>query len=242
MAINVPAVTEPLFPNARAFEGRRLLALTGIIAVVGALVTAGASRFAVLVGATPIAPDNTTTLALIIGINAAFVVFLIGLIVREVHRILAARSARQGGVSAACAHRRDVFAWLRRYRRSSWRSSPRSRWISASTAGSRSARRRSSTRRCRSPRPMCWRMPAICRDTTLSMANDLDNARTLYELDRTGFRDFMSQQAVGRALAHAALIRADGSFIMSAADQPPISTCRNRRSRPFRPLPTASRC
>ncbi len=52
--------------------------------------------------------------------------------------------------------------------------------------------------------------------TTLSMANDLDNARTLYGLDRTGFRDFMSKQAVGRALAHAALIRADGSFIMSA--------------------------
>jgi two-component system nitrogen regulation sensor histidine kinase NtrY len=52
--------------------------------------------------------------------------------------------------------------------------------------------------------------------TTLSMAYDLDNARTLYNLDRTGFRNFMSQQAIGRALAHAALIRDDGSFIMSA--------------------------
>ncbi len=52
--------------------------------------------------------------------------------------------------------------------------------------------------------------------TTLSMAYDLDNARPLYDLDRTGFRDFLSQQAVGRALAHAALIRADGSFIMNA--------------------------
>ena len=31
--------------------------------------------------------------------------------------------------------------------------------------------------------------------TTLSMAYDLDNARTLYSLDRTGFREFMSQQA-----------------------------------------------
>ena len=48
------------------------------------------------------------------------------------------------------------------------------------------------------------------------MAYDLANARTLYNLDRTGFRDFMSQQAVGRALAHAALIRSDGSFIMTA--------------------------
>src|SRR5690606_14275563 len=52
--------------------------------------------------------------------------------------------------------------------------------------------------------------------TTLSMANDLDNARPLYNLDRTGFREFLSRQAVGRALAHAALVRVDGSFIMNA--------------------------
>ena len=31
--------------------------------------------------------------------------------------------------------------------------------------------------------------------TTLSMAYDLDNARPLYSLDRTGFRDLMTQQA-----------------------------------------------
>ena len=42
--------------------------------------------------------------------------------------------------------------------------------------------------------------------TTLSMAYDLDRARSLYNLDRTGFRDFMSQEAVARGLAHAALI------------------------------------
>ena len=52
--------------------------------------------------------------------------------------------------------------------------------------------------------------------TTLSMANDLDQARSLYSLDRTGFRELMSQQALGRNLAHAALISEDGSFIMAA--------------------------
>ena len=34
--------------------------------------------------------------------------------------------------------------------------------------------------------------------TTLSMANDLDNARTLYNLDRTGFRE-LHEPAGGRA-------------------------------------------
>nr|MDQ2706104.1 PAS domain-containing sensor histidine kinase [Pseudomonadota bacterium] len=48
----------------------------------------------------------------------------------------------------------------------------------------------------------------------------------LYGLDRTGFREFLSKQAIGRALAHAALIRVDGSFIMNAEtrsdfDMPP---------------------
>jgi two-component system nitrogen regulation sensor histidine kinase NtrY len=52
--------------------------------------------------------------------------------------------------------------------------------------------------------------------TTLSMANDLDRARALYNLDRTGFRELLSQQAVGRALAHAALITDDGSLVMAA--------------------------
>src|SRR5690606_36272057 len=52
--------------------------------------------------------------------------------------------------------------------------------------------------------------------TTLSMAYDLDANRTLYGLDRVGFRLLMTRQAEGRALAHAALIRADGSFVMQA--------------------------
>src|SRR5690606_37925548 len=52
--------------------------------------------------------------------------------------------------------------------------------------------------------------------TTLSMAYDLDNARQLYGLDRTGFLDLLTKEAVGRGLAHAALVREDGSFLMSA--------------------------
>ena len=54
------------------------------------------------------------------------------------------------------------------------------------------------------------------KGTTLSMAYDLDQARSIYSLDRTGFRDLMTQQALGRNLAHAALINEDGSLIIAA--------------------------
>ena len=46
------------------------------------------------------------------------------------------------------------------------------------------------------------------------MATDLDNNRTLYNLDPVRFNELVTQQAQGRALSHAALIRADGSFVM----------------------------
>lgn len=67
-------------------EGRRLLALPGIITVVSALITASIS-FAILIGITPITPDRTVTLALVI-INVALILFLILLICREVYRIV----------------------------------------------------------------------------------------------------------------------------------------------------------
>src|SRR5690606_3212502 len=52
--------------------------------------------------------------------------------------------------------------------------------------------------------------------TTLSMAIDLDRLRTLYNLDRTGFRQVLTQQARGRGLTYAVLIREDESVIMGA--------------------------
>ena len=190
-------------PGAR--DGRRLLALPGVVAIVGALITAAVS-FAILVGVTPITPDETTTLTLI-AVNAAFVLFLIALIGREVHRIVmapAGTARRRRGCMCASS---PCSRWSRRSPPSWSPSSPRSRSISASTAGSRSAPRRSSTRRCRSPMPMCRRTPAICRARRCRWPTISTHARSLYGLDRTGFLDLMSQEAVGAALAHAALIK-----------------------------------
>lgn len=214
MAIPASPATTRLFAQAGSLDGRRLLALPGIVAVVGSLAAAAIS-FAILVGATPIEPDNATTLALIIGINAAFILFLIALIGREVHRVLA---ARKRGKAASRLHVRIVAmfslvaalpAILVAVIASITLDIGLDRWFEIRTKtivnSSLSIAEAYVQENARN-----------LQGTTLSMAYDLDNARTLYNLDRTGFRNFMTQQAVGRALAHAALIRADGSFIMSA--------------------------
>ncbi|TKB62034.1 MAG: hypothetical protein E5W81_20770, partial [Mesorhizobium sp.] len=48
MALHAPTLSKPLFSNTGGRDGRRLLALPGVIAVAGALVTAAIS-FAILV-------------------------------------------------------------------------------------------------------------------------------------------------------------------------------------------------
>ncbi|MBA3446772.1 MAG: PAS domain-containing sensor histidine kinase [Pseudaminobacter sp.] len=223
--------SQPLFSDAAALEGRRLLALPGVVAVVGSIVAAAIS-FSILVGATPIVPDDATTLALIIGINAAFILFLIALIGREVHRILI---ARRRGKAASRLHVRIVAmfslvaalpAIMVAVIASITLDIGLDRWFEIRTKtivnSSLSIAEAYVQENARN-----------LQGTTLSMAYDLDNARTLYNLDRTGFRNFMSQQAAGRALAHAALIRADSSFVMSAQTasdfampEPPIEAVR----------------
>ncbi|MCX7306000.1 MAG: PAS domain-containing sensor histidine kinase [Hyphomicrobiales bacterium] len=213
MALDAAAIPEGPFEATVVSEGRHLLALPGVVAVVGALVTAALS-FAILVGVTPIAPDETTTIALIV-INALFVAGLIALIGREVHRIAA---ARRRGKAASRLHVRIVAmfsliavlpALLVAIIASITLDIGLDRWfelrtktIIKSSLSIAEAYVRENARNL--------------QGTTLSMANDLDNARSLYGLDRTGFQEFFNRQAVGRALAHAALIRADGSVIMSA--------------------------
>src|SRR5690606_17520344 len=216
----------PTTPTATAADGRRLLALPGIITIVGALITAGIS-FVVLAGLTPITPDETTTLTLI-AVNAAFVLGLVALISREIHRIF---MARRRGKAASRLHVRIVAmfslvaaipALVVAVVASVTLDIGLDRWFEIRTkviiSSSLSIAEAYVIENARN-----------LQGTTLSMAGDLDANRTLYTLDRVGFRTFLSRQAQGRALAHAALIRADGSFVMQAETsaefpipQPPI--------------------
>ncbi len=201
-------------------QARRLLALPGILAILGALMAAAVS-FAILVGATPIAPDASATRALI-GINAAFILVLVALIGREIHRIV---MARRIGKAASRLHVRIVAMFV----------------LVAAIPAIMVAVVASVTLNVGLDRWFEIRTKTIINSslsiadayvqenarnlqgTTLSMAYDLDNARTLYGLDRTGFLDLMNKEAVGRGLAHAALVKPDGSFVMSARTDAPFS-------------------
>jgi two-component system nitrogen regulation sensor histidine kinase NtrY len=194
-------------------EGRRLLAWPGIVTVSLSLVSAAVS-FVILMGLTGIAPTANTTLVLI-AVNAAFALVLIALIGREAHRIL---MARRVGKAASRLHVRIVAmfalvaaipAILVAVVASITLDIGLDRWfdirtktIINSSLSIAEAYVRENARNL--------------QGTTLSMANDLDNSRALYNLDRGGFEALLTQQAQGRALQHAALIRADGSIIMRA--------------------------
>jgi two-component system nitrogen regulation sensor histidine kinase NtrY len=213
----VDAAIAGIEPHAKATaaprEQRRLLAWPGIVTVVCSLLTAAMS-FIILMGLTGIAPTGETTLVLI-AVNAAFVLVLLVLIGREAHRIL---MARQIGKAAARLHVRIVTmfalvaaipAILVAVVASITLDVGLDRWfeirtktIINSSLSIAEAYVRENARNL--------------QGTTLSMANDLDNNRTLYNLDPVRFNELVTQQAQGRALSHAALIRADGSFVMRA--------------------------
>ncbi|KQZ96578.1 PAS domain-containing sensor histidine kinase [Mesorhizobium sp. Root157] len=216
MATQVPTLSGLRFRKSSFGEARRLLALPGILAILGALLTAAVS-FAILVGVTPIAPDATTTLTLI-GANAAFILVLIAIIGREIHRIV---MARRIGKAASRLHVRIVAMFV----------------LVAAIPAIMVAVVASVTLNIGLDRWFEIRTKTIINSslsiadayvqenarnlqgTTLSMAYDLDNARTLYGLDRTGFLDLMNKETVGRGLAHAALVKPDGSFVVSAVTQ-----------------------
>jgi two-component system, NtrC family, nitrogen regulation sensor histidine kinase NtrY len=219
-AVAGPAPHEGVFAKRRSGDTRRLAALPGIIAVVGALLSAAVS-FVILIGLTPITPNEEATLTLI-GINAAFVLLLIGLIGREVTRIV---QARRRGKAASRLHVRIVAlfsvvavvpAFVVAVVASITLDIGLDRWFELRTKtiinSSLSIAEAYVQENARN-----------LQGTTLSMAYVLDQARSLYNLDRTGFQDLLSQQAVGRALAHAALISADGAFLMQATTKTPTA-------------------
>ncbi len=212
------AIQSPTLPIAAATQPpttdtRRLLAVPGIVSVVGALVAATMS-FAVLLGLTPLTPDTMVTLTLI-GVNSGFILVLAGFILREAYRL---NQARRRGKAAARLHVRIVTmfalvaaipAILVAIIASITLDLGLDRWFELRTRviinSSLSIAEAYVNENARN-----------LQGETISMAYDIDQARMLYQLDRTGFRSVMSQHASGRALDHAALIRGDGSLIMQA--------------------------
>jgi len=201
--------------DAAGGEGRRTLAWSGALVIAAALVTAGIS-FAILLGLSPIVPDERVTL-IVIAINLAFVLGLMGLIGREAWRIW---SARRRGRAASRLHVRIVAmfslvaaipAILIAIIASVTLDIGLDRWFELRTkvivSSSLSIAEAYVQENART-----------LQGTTLSMAYDLEQqqARLLYDLDRTGYLQILTQWATARGLVHAAIIRGDGSLVMAA--------------------------
>lgn len=207
-----PASAEASLPP-KDSDRRRVLALPGIIIVACALICALAS-FVVLMGLTPIAPRNEVVLTAVI-VNLVFVVALIGLIVREVVNIIA---ARRRGRAASRLHVRIIGlfsvvailpAILVAIVASITLDIGLDRWFSLRTkeivSSSLSVAEAYVNENAR-----------YLQGQTVSMANDLDSARALYSLDRTGFNVLVTRQAIGRGLLASSVVREDGSLIVRA--------------------------
>lgn len=194
-------------------NGRRLMALPGILAAIGALVTAAVS-FVLLLGLTAIEPYSELTLTLI-AVNSLFVLILLTLIGLEARRIY---TARKGGRAAARLHVRIVTmfslvaaipAILVAIIASITLDIGLDRWFDIRT--------RVIVNSSLSIAQAYVRENAqTLSGTTLSMAFTLDQSRGLYQLDRRGFRQVLTQQTRGRGLHAGVLLREDKSLIIGA--------------------------
>ena len=196
-----------------AGSGRRYFAAPGVVLVVGALISSTAS-FAILLGLTPIAPVTNVVIGLA-ALNLFFVLGLIGLIAREIHGLI---KARQRGRAAARLHVRIVAlfsivaitpAILVAIVASITLNVGLDRWFSMRT--------KSIVEQSLSvAQAYVMENARYLQGQTVTMATELDDARTLYNLDRTGFNNLLSRQARGRGLLGAFLVGKDGHAVMQA--------------------------
>jgi len=216
MAVGTTDQTDDLDMGRSVLEGVRrgkLLALPGIALVISAFISALVS-FAILLGLTPIDPVDSVVLAAV-AVNLLFVVGLLALVFLEFRTLV---RARKRGKAAARLHIRVVAlfsivaivpAILVAIVASITLDVGLDRWFSLRTKAIVNSS-------LSVAEAYVLENARFLQGQTVTMANDLDNARTLYSLDRTGFSNFLTRQAVGRGLLGAFLIRDDGSVIVSA--------------------------
>jgi len=194
-------------------DRRASFALPGLILAGGALLCAIATLL-MLLGLTPIAPTSSVVFTSVV-INGLFVLGLMALIAREVARLMKARSR---GRAAARLHIRIVVlfsivaitpAILVAIVASLTLNVGLDRWF-----GVRTQQIISSSQNV--AQAYLMENASYLQGQTVSMANDLERNRSLFNLDRTGFADLMTRQARGRGLLGAFLVRRDGTAIVQA--------------------------
>lgn len=194
-------------------DRRAAFALPGLGLAGGALLCAVATLF-VLLGLTPIAPTSNVVIASA-ALNSLFVLGLMILIGREIVRLL---SARHRGRAAARLHVRIVAlfsviaitpAILVAIFASITLNVGLDRWFSIRTQSIVNSSMNVA-------QAYLMENASSLQGQTVSMANDLERNRALFNLDRTGFVDLMTRQAKGRGMLGAFLVRSDGTPIVQA--------------------------
>ncbi|MDZ7824416.1 MAG: hypothetical protein U5K75_10540 [Ahrensia sp.] len=182
--------------------------------IIGLAIVTAIVSFSVLIGLTPIQPDNTVTITAIV-VNGLFAAALLALIAVELRRIW---SAKGHGDAGAQLHVRIITLF------SIIAIAPAlavavvaaitlelglDRWFDVRT--------RTIVNSSQQVAQSYVNENAVnLRDASINMAFALDTQRVLFRLDRTGFRTFLTQQALGRGMLGASVIRADGTIIHSA--------------------------
>lgn len=194
-------------------DRRASFALPGLLLAGGALICAILTLF-VLLGLTPIAPATNVVIASAV-LNGVFVVGLIYLIAREINRL---SKARTRGRAAARLHIRVVVlfsivaitpAVLVALFASITLSAGLDRWFSLRTQSIVQSS-------IDVAQAYMLENASYLQGQTVSMANDLEQNRSMFYLDRTGFVDLMTRQARGRGMLGAFLVREDGAAISQA--------------------------
>jgi two-component system nitrogen regulation sensor histidine kinase NtrY len=201
---------DPSFAEPRGWPLRRLLAPFAVgFALLSAFLT-----FVVLTGLTPIEPTRGVVVSFLL-INAATILLLVGIIVREVWQLV---QARRRGRAAARLHVQivslfSVIAVLPAVLVSIVANVTIDRGLDRLFSGTTKAAIENSLIVASA---YLNENAQLIRGDILGMANDIANARPLFDQDRGSFREMLTASAASRNLPGAMLIDKDTNVLETA--------------------------
>jgi two-component system nitrogen regulation sensor histidine kinase NtrY len=201
---------DPSFAEPRGWPLRRLLAPFAVgFALLSAFLT-----FVVLTGLTPIEPTRGVVVSFLL-INAATILLLVGIIVREVWQLV---QARRRGRAAARLHVQivslfSVIAVLPAVLVSIVANVTIDRGLDRLFSGTTKAAIENSLIVASA---YLNENAQLIRGDILGMANDIANARPLFDQDRRSFREMLTASAASRNLPGAMLIDKDTNVLETA--------------------------
>ena len=201
---------DPSFAEPRGLTLRKLMAPLAVgLALISACLT-----FVVLTGLTPIQPTDAVVLTFML-INAAIILVLVGIIVREVWQVV---QARRRGRAAARLHVQivslfSVIAVLPAVIVSIVANVTIDRGFDRLFSG---PTRQVIQNSLIVANAYLFEHAQLIRGDILGMANDLSHARPLFDQDRSTFQDMLTSSAASRNLPGAMLIDKDRNILLTA--------------------------